>query len=81
MSNLEDKIKALEEILLLPEIRQSKEQLDKLLTDKFQEIGVSGNVYSKRQVIEALSKKEKHTAITLFEFEVKQLTEHIVLAL
>jgi len=81
MSNLENEIKELEEKLLFPEVRHSKKQLSKLLADEFYEIGKSGKVYNKIQVIEAISQEENETSIILFDFEVKELTEGIVLAL
>lgn len=56
MNNLENEIKELEVKLLLPEVRHSKKQLNKLLADEFLEFGKSGRVYTKSQIIEALSK-------------------------
>jgi hypothetical protein len=44
----------LEERLLKPEVRSSPEAVAYLLADEFIEIGSSGTVYDKQQIIEAL---------------------------
>jgi len=68
MSNLKNEINELEEKLLLPEVRYSKKQLYKLLADEFLEFGKSGRVYTKSQIIEALSKEKIENKIILFVF-------------
>ena len=48
---------SLEEKLLNPEVRKSVEEVSKLLADDFIEFGSSGNVYNKKDMIEALRKE------------------------
>ena len=81
MSNPKTEIKKLEEKLLSPEVRNSEEDLNRLLADDFLEYGKSGSVYTKKNVIEALLQEEDNIIITLFDFEVKLLAENVILAL
>ena len=48
---LKDSIQQLELSLLNPEIRKSRSVLDSLITDEFLEIGASGNVYNKDDIL------------------------------
>ncbi len=52
-----DGIKSLEERLHLPEIRRSREALEKLLADDFLELGASGTVYDRASIIDLLAQE------------------------
>ncbi len=78
-SPLVDTIHALEVRLLQPAVRSSTAALDDLLAEDFIEIGSSGQMYSKQQVIEALQ-HETGVEHSLLDFHVRQLAIHVVLA-
>jgi hypothetical protein len=56
--------------------RRSKEKLDELLHDDFEEIGASGRTYNKVQIIEELL-TEKPLTINASNFELRMLSEDI----
>lgn len=49
-------LKHLEETLLSPEVRRSRERLDALLADDFLEYGASGRIYDKSALLEMTGK-------------------------
>ena len=57
-------------------IRRSREKLDGLLHDDFIEIGASGRVYNKEQIIEALLNETPFT-INASDFELRLFSEDI----
>lgn len=68
----------LENKLLLPEIRTSKEEVMNLLSDNFFEFGSSGKVlYKDEDISEATLEIVK---MTMSDFEIHSLSEEIVLA-
>ncbi|WP_079527109.1 nuclear transport factor 2 family protein [Solibacillus isronensis] len=68
----------LENKLLLPEIRTSKEEIMNLLSDNFFEFGSSGKVlYKDEDISEATLGIVK---MTMSDFEIHSLSEEIVLA-
>ncbi|MBN1668678.1 MAG: DUF4440 domain-containing protein [Anaerolineales bacterium] len=77
---LSETIRALEERLLQPEIRRSVEQVDVLLADAFLEIGSSGKLYDKTQIVAALQ-VEPDVRFSLEDFRVRELAPHVVLAI
>lgn len=80
MDSLREKIRALERALLQPEIRRSPARLDALLADDFREIGGSGRVFTKADVLEALPAETGETVFTMSGFEIVRLAEGVVLA-
>ena len=76
-SSLKEQLLQLEEQLLKPEIRTSKDKLSKLLADTFFEFGSSGKVLYKDEDISEMTLGE--VRMTLSEFEVHPLSEEIVL--
>ncbi len=72
-------IQALEERLLKPEVRRSVEHVDALLADVFVEIGSSGKLYDKTQIMAALQ-IEVGVRYSLADFEVRELAPGVVLA-
>lgn len=77
-SELKNHLRELEEKLLTPEARSSKEQLKKLLADDFFEFGSSGMVLFKDEAI-----PEEGIGIVqmqMTDFEIHPLSEDVVLA-
>lgn len=79
MKTLENQIKSLEEKLLHSDVRSNPEILDELLAEKFEEIGVTGSVTSRQEVIDWLKNKEKHIRWSLDNFRLKQIAPGIIL--
>lgn len=75
--SLKEHLRLLEEMLLRPEIRTSREELTKLLSDDFFEFGSSGNVWRKKDGI------SEHgigvVKMTLSDFEIHPLSDDTVL--
>lgn len=76
---MERQIRALEERLLTPEVRGSREELTKLLADDFLEFGSSGRTFDKQAII-ALLEDESPLECSLHDFSVQQLSDDVVLA-
>ena len=76
---LQDSIQQLELSLLNPEVRKSRSILDSLIADDFLEIGASGNVYNKDDILNALPNEETN-AYSLSDFGVLFLSEGLILA-
>lgn len=76
---LQDHIRTLEERMLTPDVRASAEELDSLLADDFIEVGSSGRVYDKQQVIAALQFERAET-YTLNAFATRLLGSDVILA-
>ena len=74
---LKEHIKQLEEKLLTTEVRSSRTELKKLLADEFFEFGSSGRVLYKDEDFEGGIGIIK---ITLSDFDIHPLSDHIVLA-
>lgn len=58
MKQIVDDALTLEESHLKPEIRSSRNQLDAMLHENFVEIGASGKIYTKAQILDALPSQE-----------------------
>jgi hypothetical protein len=73
-------IREAEEQLLRPEVRKSVARAAALLADEFIEIGSSGRIYDKPQII-ALFQQEggKGSIPTISDFSTRQLTADVVL--
>lgn len=69
----------LEDRLLQPDIRRSREELSMLLADDFVEFGSSGGIHNKLQVIEELPHSPTEPVI-IEDFQVKVLSSDVVLA-
>lgn len=74
--NLLDLLIELERSLHKGSVRKSKEKLNELLHDDFEEIGASGRVYDKKQTIEALINETPY-AINASDFELRLLSKDI----
>ncbi|MFB4213375.1 DUF4440 domain-containing protein [Shouchella sp. JSM 1781072] len=67
----------LEEKLLKPEIRASKDEITQLLSENFFEFGSSGKVFYKNESIDEVSLSK--VSMKLSDFEIHPLSEQIVL--
>jgi hypothetical protein len=77
-ASLEKHLRELEERLLQTEVRKSPEELDQLLADDFVEIGSSGRLFNKQQIIEGLI-NETPVHRTLLDFKIKLLAPDVAL--
>ena len=76
-SSLKQQLLQLEEKLLQPEVRASKEELKNLLADNFFEFGSSGKVLYKDENICEMTLGE--VRMQLSDFEIHPLSEEIIL--
>ena len=76
--NIQKKIEDLEISLLQSNIRLSSKKLDKLIADDFKEIGASGKIYKKKDILRNLP-KESQVEYKPTEFNIKTLAENIIL--
>ncbi|TGE39433.1 DUF4440 domain-containing protein [Desulfosporosinus fructosivorans] len=79
VSSLYEQIYDLEDRLLQPEIRGSREEISMLLADDFVESGVSGRTFDKLQVVEELPHSPA-VPVIIKDFQVKVLSPDVVLA-
>ncbi|EGW38663.1 DUF4440 domain-containing protein [Desulfosporosinus sp. OT] len=79
VSLLYEQIYNLEDRLLQPEIRRSREEISMLLADDFVEFGVSGRTFAKLQVVEELPHSPA-VPVIIEDFQVKVLSPDVVLA-
>ena len=70
-------IEELERSLLDPSVRQSTEQLNKLIADDFLEFGSSGKVYNKQDCIKPDDTPRK---FVVSDFKIKELSKDVTLA-
>ena len=78
-ASLREHIRELEERLLRPEVRRSRENLEELLADEFTEFASDGAAYAKAQVIDALQ-SEVPCQRSLIDFRIVALAEDVVLS-
>jgi glyoxylase I family protein len=80
MDSLREEIRALERALLQPEVRRSAARLDDLLADSFREIGSSGKMFTRADILEALPTETGEVAFVMSDFEIVRLSADVVLA-
>ncbi len=80
MNDITNTIKELELSLLKPEIRSSKEALDKLLASDFVEFGTSGNKYTKTDILKRLPNTLERVEYVVSNFAVDTPAENIAVA-
>ena len=78
-ASLREHLRGLEERLLRPDVRRSRQALDELLSDEFVEFASDGVAYDRGQVIDALE-SEAPCRRSLTDFQIVPLAENIVLA-
>ncbi|HEV2976079.1 MAG TPA: DUF4440 domain-containing protein [Casimicrobiaceae bacterium] len=74
-----DELLSLEQRLLKPEVRRSRDAVAPMLADNFAEFGSSGRVYDKEGVIRALKENPSMPA-TISDFKATNLAPDTVLA-
>jgi hypothetical protein len=79
MNKSHETVKKLELELLKPEIRKSREKLDKLLHEDFFEFGSSGEIYTKESILERLPKTSNPPKYTATDLEAQSLSEDDIL--
>ena len=76
---LTDLLRELEERLLQPGVRGSKDEVGQLLADDFREFGASGRIYGKREAMQALQ-VESGRQFALSDFRATAVSPGVVLA-
>jgi hypothetical protein len=75
-------IKSLEEKLLAPEIRGSREELEKLISPEFIEYGSSGKIYNYLATLTSLISNSKNKfKYSFVNFKTRRLSDDAILAL
>jgi hypothetical protein len=74
-----DELLALEQRLLMPDVRRSRDAVAPMLADNFAEFGSSGHVYDKEGVMRALQDNPSMSA-AISDFKVTNLAPDTVLA-
>ena len=77
-------LRSLEEDLLRPEVRKSRERINELLADEFVEFGSSGRVFDKAGIIAALQQEQRlrqpqSTQYSISDFSVRWLARQTLL--
>ena len=80
MSQLAERIKDLEEMLLHSDMQENPTLINELLAETFEEIGYSGSINSRQAVVDWLLIKNKKDRWLLSDFKVSVLSADIVLA-
>ncbi|MGF1611396.1 MAG: DUF4440 domain-containing protein [Kiloniellales bacterium] len=75
----EHKIRRLEERLLDPRVRRTPEEVSALLADGFVEIGRSGRLYSRQEIMAALL-EETPISRSIEDFSARELAPTVALA-
>jgi len=78
--NLHSHIRNLEEHLLQPEVRSSREKLNELIADQFIEYGSSGRLFTRQQILNNLP-QESSVRRSIERFDIVQLADEVVLAI
>lgn len=74
-------IEELERSLLFPSVRQSTDQLNKLIADDFFEIGASGKIYDKKSILSRLPLEQNDAPLgKVINFETYQISENLIRA-
>lgn len=79
LNEIGTQIRYLEMLLLDPSVRNSTTKLADLLCDEFVEIGQSGTIYNKPDIINALG-QDPHFEAVFSDFDVQALSENLILA-
>ena len=75
-NNLREHIKNLEELHLKPAIRNSKEEMDKILAEEFTEIGSSGRKFDKE---DCMNRDLSQDDLSMHQFTMQEVATDIVL--
>ena len=77
-NDLLKKFYELELNLLKPEVRLSREELDRFLADEFVEFGSSGLVYDKESTLNRLMTTTDKIEYSISDFAVRELSDNLV---
>jgi len=75
----EDWLRELEESLLKPEIRRDAEALAKLLAEDFREVGASGRIYDKAEVLSSLPNEPAPESYAISDFIATELDIYVAM--
>ncbi|MDE1992838.1 MAG: DUF4440 domain-containing protein [Rhizobiaceae bacterium] len=78
--SLDVHLKELEQRLFDPAIRSSREELTKLLSVDFREIGSSGRIFGFEEIVAALAEPETEAVRSLEDFTLQGLADNLALA-
>jgi len=79
--NLAQKIQALEELLLRPEVRENSARVSGLIANDFFEIGASGRTFDKAAIVQSLSNETgDKSKWTVADFQLVPLSDNLVQA-
>ncbi len=70
----------MEQKLIEPQTRSSRDELNKLLHDSFFEYGSSGNKYTKFDILDRLPETVEHSIYIISDYEITHLSEGCVMA-
>lgn len=80
MAAIAAQIRELEDRLLAPELRASRDALEALISRDFVEFGSNGQVYDRQTIVSTLLAETQPKASTMSEFQVRVLSPDVVLA-
>jgi hypothetical protein len=75
----EDWLRELEERLLRPETRRDAEALSKLLADDFREVGASGRIYDKAEILQTLPDEAPAESYVISDFIASELDIYVAM--
>ena len=76
-----EKIYALESALLEPQVRKNITKLDRLIAGNFYEIGASGKMYDKKNILSRLPLEQNDDLLgKVIDFEIYQISENLIRA-
>ena len=75
----EDWLRELEESLLKPEVRHDVAELSKLLADDFRELGASGRIYDKAEVLSSLPTEPAPKSYVISDFIATELDIYVAM--
>jgi hypothetical protein len=75
----EDWLRELEESLLKPEVRRDAEALSKLLADDFREVGASGHIYAKAEILGSLPNQPAPKSYVISDFIATELDIYVAM--
>lgn len=78
INNMYNQIRELELLLLDPSLRKSKQKLNELIDDEFIEIGVSGKIYNKQDILDSLP-YENANKFKAYNFKFTEISNKVIL--
>jgi hypothetical protein len=69
----------LELALLRPDVRRDRQRVEELLDEDFREIGASGRLWTRQEMVETLAAEQSDEPIAVADMEALQLADGVVL--